>query len=1391
VERKNVNVMDTLKKQYAAYKGHFTRSQTQFEEMAGAAQKMGKATPIVEDQMRRALTRAQDFLDKMGTTLERLEEKGDKEVTEKHLKDFEKHQDITLKMIKVAAAISVEQCKAKEITNTKAAEAVKPFNLQIDAVPATVTNWVKRVETYLKFTGLNGANTEEQQIVMFAFMDSELCAIIQPKCGREMPVMGENSCLGVVEAYFTTRYPLIQRRNDALVCYRNQDEDVMTWYGRLTQLAREAQIAEMRGDDFMVLIASNNVNNPVLRDRIYRLEKPLTLEKVEGVFKAHTESASNQRSAEGGAHAEAMAAYQGAAQQQNRGRPQQGQQRRGGQQQGAQGQQQQQRQRNPGNNRCYRCNSQYHLMPSCPVPPTHQCDICKKKGHTKWACHSGQPTNVATAATEKKKKEEESTNACAAVSTSAIPPLTLNLSTENGGFKTFTGIADTGAGRSLVSLGTVQRCGGSVRSSPATIRTADGVIVNVDGVCNVRMQTKQGKVIECEALVMKHLVKDFLLGIEEQKKLGMIHPDYPNHALMAENQDSVENVMTDFNEVFSDKTKGGSMGGVPMKIVLNGSNVKPLHIYTTKQTPVHLQEMADKLKEELLEQDIITRVSVPTTWCSPAKFLEKPGGKKVRLVTDYSQLNKCVSRPVHPFPCASDIVKMIKHDSKIFAKLDATHGYFQIPLDEESQLLTTFLLPDGRYCYKAAPMGLNCSGDEFCARTDEALRGLPFVSKLVDDCLIQAPDYQTLCKYLRIFLERCKKHGITLSKSKVEIGESVLMAGYVVSKDGVKPDPKKVSGIAEFKSPKDLTELRRFLGMVNQLAVFFPELTGLVAPLRALQKKNVAFNWTDSIEEAFVKCKKYLTSDAVVKPYVQGMETRLLTDASRLNGLGYILMQVDKKGGRRVVQCGSRSTSSAEKNYANIELECLGVQWAMDQCKYFLRGCPQFHVITDHKPLVGIFAKSLVEIENNRLRRLMEKTLGYNFDVTWVAGKEHLIADALSRAPVDEAVCVAAASEGELEKRAKVAKAVVDDPALGFIKNALTEKSYRELIEAFMKNEKVDSGPYRRVWDEMNVVEERGIKILLVGDRVVVPETARRSLMKFLHIPHAGVAKTVASAKRGFYWPTMNNDIGEVVRNCEVCTKLKPSQRQEPMRECTASHPMQKLGVDLFHENGKNYMVVVDRFSGFPWVTRLTQVDTSAVTGKLQQIFNDFGYPEVIRSDGGPQFRDKFTRWCKGLNIIHEQSSPYNPQSNGLAEAAVKNMKKLVLACREQGVELGEALLEWRSTPRTDGVSPALAMLKREPRTRVPIPNLRTEFHDERLQVRRSARMAEQFNKRALTKEREPLTPGTEVYVQNKSSGKWSDRGVVSSERTPGRSYTVRLSDGGVTARASRYLKTR
>ena len=94
---------------------------------------------------------------------------------------------------------------------------------------------------------------------------------------------------------------------------------------------------------------------------------------------------------------------------------------------------------------------------------------------------------------------------------------------------------------------------------------------------------------------------------------------------------------------------------------------------------------------------MIAPCHIPTEWCSLAFFVVKPDGKNVRMVTDYTGLNRYVKRPVHPFSCVAEILQSIPSSAKYFAKFDAVNGYFQIALDEESSLLTTFLLPSGRY----------------------------------------------------------------------------------------------------------------------------------------------------------------------------------------------------------------------------------------------------------------------------------------------------------------------------------------------------------------------------------------------------------------------------------------------------------------------------------------------------------------------------------------------------------------------------------------------------------------------------------------------------------------------------------------------------------------------
>ena len=119
----------------------------------------------------------------------------------------------------------------------------------------------------------------------------------------------------------------------------------------------------------------------------------------------------------------------------------------------------------------------------------------------------------------------------------------------------------------------------------------------------------------------------------------------------------------------------------------------PYRVTAACQIPLRFREKAEECVKEFIRKKVIAPCHIPTEWCSPAFFVVKPDGKSVQMVTDYTGLNCYVKRPVHPFSCVTEILQSIKY----FAKFDAVNGYFQIALDKESSLLTTFLLPSGRY----------------------------------------------------------------------------------------------------------------------------------------------------------------------------------------------------------------------------------------------------------------------------------------------------------------------------------------------------------------------------------------------------------------------------------------------------------------------------------------------------------------------------------------------------------------------------------------------------------------------------------------------------------------------------------------------------------------------
>ena len=235
---------------------------------------------------------------------------------------------------------------------------------------------------------------------------------------------------------------------------------------------------------------------------------------------------------------------------------------------------------------------------------------------------------------------------------------------------------------------------------------------------------------------------------------------------------------------------------------------------------------------------------------------------------------------------------------------------------------------------------------------------------------------------------------------------------------------------------------------------------------------------------------------------------------------------------------------------------------------------------------------------------------------------------------------------------------------------------------------------------------------------------------------------------------------------------------------------MNTVAVDFFDYGGRKHLVMIDRFSGFPWVKHMRYTTLKDTTTTLLDWFYDWGFPQKIMSDNGPPFQHSFATFCTRYNMQHVTSSPYHPQANGLAEAAVKSMKMLLKKCDETGENFHLALLEWRNTPREDGFSPAQALLGRRQKSLLPARSeaLLPIDVEKFMSTRRATRQKQiaAYDKRATLYA--PLNPGDEVIVQNPQSGTWDITGHISHVIPPGRSYEI-IADGKCIRRNRKFIR--
>lgn len=510
-----------------------------------------------------------------------------------------------------------------------------------------------------------------------------------------------------------------------------------------------------------------------------------------------------------------------------------------------------------------------------------------------------------------------------------------------------------------------------------------------------------------------------------------------------------------------------------------------------------------------------------------------------------------------------------------------------------------------------------------------------------------------------------------------------------------------------------------------------------------------------------------ITSEKVLRHYDPKAPLVLQVDASMM-GVGAVMLQPEK-GTLKPVAFGSRVLTDAEKKYSQIEKESLAIVFGVTKFRQYLLG-RHFTLKTDHKPLITLCGehKPIPQMASSRIKRWTLLLTAYDYTIEFIPGKENNCADFLSRSPIEgnasseekETVQVLFTNE-EVIKAEVVASETRKDPILKkvlyYTRFGWNDQPTEELLPYYNKRLDITTEDDKLVWN----------------DRVIIPTSLREILLNDLHTEHLGIVKTKQLARKYMWWPLIDRDIENKVKECLVCqeTAKKPSETQQAKWSWPAG-PWKRLHLDFAGPyEGKMFLVIVDAYSKYLEIVPMTTTTSSNTIAALRHLFSHFGLPDHIVTDNGTQFTsNEFGTFLRLNNILHTKTSPAHPATNGLAERYVGHFKtkttQMKISNDPLQVRLDKFLFTYRVTPTTFGKSPAELLMNRQPKTR--FNSLRQKgLQDLKQQVKI---FQENSEFKAVFK------PSQAVFVLNFGKGaKWLP-GIVQKEISP-RNYEIQVDD--------------